>query len=165
MWSQHYYSLSLHTQEDILLVPVTNCLYLLFNRHFLLLGCVVFASSISASIISWMHLQLVYVFKIFICRRFGTWPVAKLLGGTSRSILEGPVCNGNLVIGWHIYESSMRLRRFHAELSGFAFNSTILWDPERWQRRTSEPVRQLDSIKDGLQVSLCSSSFIIHFNF
>ncbi|KGN60327.1 probable beta-1,4-xylosyltransferase IRX9H [Cucumis sativus] len=86
-------------------------------------------------------------------RRFGTWPVAKLLGGTSRSILEGPVCNGNLVIGWHIYESSMRLRRFHAELSGFAFNSTILWDPERWQRRTSEPVRQLDSIKDGLQAS------------
>ncbi|XP_022976319.1 probable beta-1,4-xylosyltransferase IRX9H [Cucurbita maxima] len=86
-------------------------------------------------------------------RRFGTWPVAKLLGGASRSILEGPICNGSLVIGWHVYESSMRLRRFHAEISGFAFNSTILWDPERWRRRTLEPVRQLDTIRDGLQAS------------
>lgn len=86
-------------------------------------------------------------------RRFGTWPVATLIGGTSRSILEGPICNGSLVIGWHIYESSMRLRRFHAELSGFAFNSTILWDPERWHRRTVEPARQLDTIRDGLQAS------------
>lgn len=82
--------------------------------------------------------------------------MATLIGGTSRSILEGPICNGSLVIGWHIYESSMRLRRFHAELSGFAFNSTILWDPERWHRRTVEPARQLDTIRDGLQVSLDS---------
>lgn len=108
-----------------------------------------------------MPLQLVYLLKIFICRRFGTWPVAKLIAGMSRSILEGPICNGSLVIGWHIHESRMRLRRFHAEISGFAFNSTILWDPERWHRRTLEPVRQLDTVRDGFQVSLCCS-FIIH---
>lgn len=87
--------------------------------------------------------------------------MAKLLGGASRSILEGPICNGSLVIGWHVYESSMRLRRFHAEISGFAFNSTILWDPERWRRRTLEPVRQLDTVRDGLQVSFYSCSFIL----
>lgn len=86
--------------------------------------------------------------------------MAKLIGGTSRFILEGPICNGSLVIGWHINGSSMRHRRFHAAMSGFAFNSTVLWDPERWRRRTLEPVRQLATIRDGFQVSLSSCSCI-----
>ncbi|KAK8591148.1 hypothetical protein V6N13_031213 [Hibiscus sabdariffa] len=48
---------------------------------------------------------------------------------------------------------SRRIRRFHGEMSGFAFNSTILWDPKRWNRPTLEPIRQLDTVKDGFQAS------------
>lgn len=70
----------------------------------------------------------------------------------NKAILEGPVCNGSQVIGWHTNEKSKRLRRFHVDMSGFAFNSTILWDPKRWKRPTSVPIRQLDSVKEGFQV-------------
>ncbi|KAM7277382.1 hypothetical protein ACFE04_019248 [Oxalis oulophora] len=89
-------------------------------------------------------------------RRFGTWPVAQLIGDNSKAIWDGPVCNGTEVIGWHLNEVSRRFRRyrrFHAEMSGFAFNSTILWDPKRWHRPTLEPIRQVDTVKDGFQVS------------
>ena len=70
----------------------------------------------------------------------------------NKAILEGPVCNGSQVIGWHTNEKSKRLRRFHVDMSGFAFNSTILWDPKRWRRPTSKPIRQLDTVKEGFQV-------------
>ncbi|OVA07330.1 Glycosyl transferase [Macleaya cordata] len=83
--------------------------------------------------------------------RFGTWPVAMLAQSKAKAILEGPVCNGSQVIGWHTNEKSKRLRRFHVDMSGFAFNSTILWDPKRWRRPTSEPIRQLDTVKEGFQ--------------
>lgn len=84
-------------------------------------------------------------------KRFGTWPVAMLTHSKSKAILEGPVCDGHEVIGWHTNEKSKRLRRFHVDMSGFAFNSTILWDPKRWQKPTLEPIRQLDNIKEGFQ--------------
>uniref|UniRef100_A0A5B6YKP5 Glycosyltransferases n=1 Tax=Davidia involucrata TaxID=16924 RepID=A0A5B6YKP5_DAVIN len=83
--------------------------------------------------------------------RFGTWPVAMLAQSKNKAILEGPVCNGSQVIGWHTNEKSKRLRRFHVDMSGFAFNSTILWDLKKWQRPTSDPIRQLDSVKEGFQ--------------
>ncbi|KAL5559888.1 hypothetical protein UlMin_036099 [Ulmus minor] len=83
--------------------------------------------------------------------RFGIWPVAMLAQSKNKAILEGPVCNGSQVIGWHTNEKSKRLRRFHVDMSGFAFNSTILWDPKRWRRPTSQPVRQLDTVKEGFQ--------------
>ncbi|XP_051124453.1 probable beta-1,4-xylosyltransferase IRX9H [Andrographis paniculata] len=83
--------------------------------------------------------------------RFGTWPVGMLAQSKNKAILEGPVCNGSQVIGWHTNEKSKRLRRFHVDMSGFAFNSTILWDPKRWHRPTSEPIRQLDTVKEGFQ--------------
>lgn len=83
--------------------------------------------------------------------RFGTWPVAMLAPSKNKAILEGPVCNGSQVLGWHTNEKSKRLRRFHVDMSGFAFNSTILWDPKRWRRPTSNPIRQLDSVKEGFQ--------------
>ncbi|XP_010556502.1 PREDICTED: probable beta-1,4-xylosyltransferase IRX9H isoform X2 [Tarenaya hassleriana] len=83
--------------------------------------------------------------------RFGTWPVAMLAPSKNKAILEGPVCNGSQVIGWHTNEKSKRLRRFHVDMSGFAFNSTILWDPKRWRRPFSNPIRQLDSVKEGFQ--------------
>lgn len=83
--------------------------------------------------------------------RFGVWPVGMLAQSKNKAILEGPVCNGSQVIGWHTNEKSKRLRRFHVDMSGFAFNSTILWDPKRWQRPTSDPIRQLDAVKEGFQ--------------
>eukprot|EP00249_Psilotum_nudum_P013013 c24102_g1_i1 orf=289-1641(-) len=84
-------------------------------------------------------------------KRFGTWPVGMLAHSKAKAILEGPVCDGDMVIGWHTNEKSKRLRRFHVDMSGFAFNSTILWDPQRWRRPTLEPVRQLDTVKEGFQ--------------
>ncbi|XP_068647681.1 probable beta-1,4-xylosyltransferase IRX9H [Aristolochia californica] len=84
-------------------------------------------------------------------RRFGAWPVALLTESKNRIILEGPVCNNSQVIGWHTNPKSSRIRRFHVDMSGFAFNSTILWDPKRWHRPTPEPVRHLDKVKEGLQ--------------
>ncbi|RVW56251.1 putative beta-1,4-xylosyltransferase IRX9H [Vitis vinifera] len=83
--------------------------------------------------------------------RFGTWPVAMLAQSKNKAILEGPVCNGSQVIGWHTNEKSKRLRRFHVDMSGFAFNSTILWDPKKWRRPTSAPIQQLDTVKEGFQ--------------
>ncbi|CAI5468522.1 unnamed protein product [Closterium sp. Yama58-4] len=84
-------------------------------------------------------------------KRFGTWPVAMLQQGKSRATLEGPVCEGGRVIGWHTNEKSRRVRRFHVDMCGFAFNSTILWNPSLWRRPTDQPIRQLDSVKEGFQ--------------
>lgn len=84
--------------------------------------------------------------------RFGTWPVAMLAQSKNKAILEGPICNGSKVIGWHTNEKSKALRRFHVDMSGFAFNSTILWDPKRWRRPFFTPIRQLGSVKEGFQV-------------
>ncbi|KAF8024713.1 hypothetical protein BT93_F1785 [Corymbia citriodora subsp. variegata] len=83
--------------------------------------------------------------------RFGTWPVAMLARSKNKAILEGPVCNGSQVVGWHTNERSKRLHRFHVDESGFAFNSTILWDPKRWQHPISNPIRLLNSLKEGFQ--------------
>ncbi|XP_077219029.1 putative beta-1,4-xylosyltransferase IRX9H [Tasmannia lanceolata] len=85
-------------------------------------------------------------------RRFGTWPVVMHIRSKNRVVLEGPVCNSSQVIGWYTNERSKRSRRFHVDMSGFAFNSTILWDSKRWHRPTPESIRQLD-VKEGLQAS------------
>ncbi|KAF6164461.1 hypothetical protein GIB67_025287 [Kingdonia uniflora] len=86
-------------------------------------------------------------------RRLGTWLVAMLAKSKNRVVLEGPVCNGTQINGWHTNDRSKRMRRFHADMSGFAFNSTILWDPSRWHRHTLEPIRQLNTVKEGFQES------------
>ncbi|CAN4120228.1 unnamed protein product [Withania somnifera] len=85
--------------------------------------------------------------------RFGTWLVARLAENNRKVILQGPICNGSQVIGWHTDVTAERFQRFYAEVSGFAFNSTVLWDPKRWNRPTLEPIRQVDIIKGGFQVS------------
>lgn len=102
---------------------------------------------------------MLFLFYFLSFRRFGTWTVAKLVEKKSNAIVEGPICNGTQVIGWHVNESVRKFRRFHADLSGFAFNSTILWDPKRWHRPTLEPIRHLDKVKDGFQVSILCLSF------
>ncbi|KAK4388847.1 Tocopherol cyclase, chloroplastic [Sesamum angolense] len=85
--------------------------------------------------------------------RFGTWTVAKLVESKGEISLEGPICNRSQVIGWHVDDMAKRFRRFHAEMSGFAFNSTIVWDPKRWHRPTIEPIRQLETVKEDMQAS------------
>lgn len=72
--------------------------------------------------------------------------------GKSQAIVEGPVCRGRTVIGWHTNEKSKRVRRFHVDMSGFAFNSTVLWQPQLFGRPTTSPIRQLDTVKEGFQV-------------
>ncbi|XP_057522941.1 probable beta-1,4-xylosyltransferase IRX9H [Amaranthus tricolor] len=83
-------------------------------------------------------------------RRFGTWKVASLSVRRGAIFRDGPVCNGSEIIGWRTREMT---RRFHADISGFAFNSTILWDPKRWHRPTLEPIRQIDTIKERFVAS------------
>lgn len=85
-------------------------------------------------------------------RRFGTWPVAILTESKNKVWLQGPVCNGSQVAGWHTSWRS-KSQRFHAHMSGFAFNSTILWDPLSWHRPTLEPIRQSDTVRADLQVT------------
>ncbi|XP_072989272.1 probable beta-1,4-xylosyltransferase IRX9H [Typha latifolia] len=84
-------------------------------------------------------------------RKFGTWPVAMLAQSKSKAIIEGPVCNRRQVIGWNTNEKSKRLRRFHVDMSGFAFNSTMLWDPKKRNHLSWNAIRQLDSVKEGFQ--------------
>ncbi|GAB4854303.1 hypothetical protein Ancab_022889 [Ancistrocladus abbreviatus] len=80
--------------------------------------------------------------------QFGTWMVAKL--SWNGVLLEGPVCNGTEVIGWSTNDVT---RRFHADISGFAFNSTLLWGPKRWNQLMLEPISHLDAVKENLMVS------------
>ncbi|XP_039122843.1 probable beta-1,4-xylosyltransferase IRX9H [Dioscorea cayenensis subsp. rotundata] len=87
-------------------------------------------------------------------RRFGTWPVAMLSQSKNKVILEGPICNGTEVIGWHSDQIKKISKRFSLDISGFAFNSTILWDPKRWRRPTIEPIRLYDTIKGLLETTL-----------
>ncbi|GFQ01987.1 tocopherol cyclase chloroplastic [Phtheirospermum japonicum] len=85
--------------------------------------------------------------------RIGTWTVAKLDESKGKIFLEGPVCNGSQVMGWHVAGMAKRYRRFHADMSGFAFNSTVIWDTKRWHRPTIEPIRQLETVKEDMQAS------------
>ncbi|KAF3323901.1 putative beta-1,4-xylosyltransferase IRX9H isoform X1 [Carex littledalei] len=84
-------------------------------------------------------------------RGFGTWPVAMLTHDKSKAIMEGPVCKDGQVLGWHTNEKSKRLRRFHVDMSGFAFNSTMLWDPDKRVHLAWNTIRQLDTVKEGFQ--------------
>ncbi|GFS40293.1 nucleotide-diphospho-sugar transferases superfamily protein [Actinidia rufa] len=96
---------------------------------------------------------LVWTIALAFPRRFGTWAVATLMESNRRAHIQGPSCNGTQVIGWHSNQVTRRFQRFHAEMSGFAFNSTILWDPKRWHRPTLEPIRQFDTLNGRFQAS------------
>jgi putative beta-1,4-xylosyltransferase IRX9 len=69
--------------------------------------------------------------------------------------VEGPICKSSKVVGWYKKDSgdgtaaaasfvpereqSKRPAASRINISGFGFNSSILWDPERWGRPTSQP--------------------------
>lgn len=75
------------------------------------------------------------------CRVFGTWPMAFLSVNRQRVRIEGPVCDSSEVIGWHLKSlnnSADDATRSPVHISTVGFNSSILWDPERWGRLSSE---------------------------
>ncbi|KAJ6750104.1 hypothetical protein OIU85_000709 [Salix viminalis] len=88
---------------------------------------------------------------------FGTWPTA-LLSASNKSVrIEGPVCDSSQVIGWHLEKMNNESdTRPPIHISSFGFNSSILWDPERWGRPSSVPVQQnsQNSIEFVKQVAL-----------
>jgi hypothetical protein len=88
-------------------------------------------------------------------RRFGTWPVPVISDNRKDGVvLEGPVCKQNQVVGWHTSEHVSKLRRFHVAMSGFAFNSTMLWDPKLRSHLAWNSIRHPDTVNEGFQVSL-----------
>ncbi|KAL2509465.1 putative beta-1 [Forsythia ovata] len=70
---------------------------------------------------------------------FGTWPIAKLYANRKKVIIQGPICDSSEVIGWHLkkMENLTDTSTLPIHISSFAFNSSILWDPERWGRTSS----------------------------
>lgn len=75
----------------------------------------------------------------------------------SKVILEGPVCNGSQITGFHVDQSSKKLQRFYVDMPGFAFNSTILWNPEIWKLPTSNVInviRYVHNVPEEFQVSI-----------
>ncbi|CAM8973898.1 hypothetical protein QQ045_028897 [Rhodiola kirilowii] len=69
---------------------------------------------------------------------FGAWPVASISGNMKSVMIEGPVCDDfSQVIGWHQRSRTNQtdqIASLDISISNFAFNSSVLWDPERWGR-------------------------------
>ncbi|XP_065855353.1 beta-1,4-xylosyltransferase IRX9 [Euphorbia lathyris] len=95
---------------------------------------------------------------------FGTWPMALVGANKKKVIIEGPVCDSSQVIGWHLKKININYNNNESEdgnairppihISSFAFNSSILWDPERWGRPSSIPHATQNSIKFVKEVAL-----------
>ncbi|GJR15256.1 probable beta-1,4-xylosyltransferase IRX9 [Tanacetum coccineum] len=83
-------------------------------------------------------------------RVFGTWPMAFLSANRQRVRIEGPVCDSSEVIGWHLKSlnnSADDATRPPVRISTVGFNSSILWDPERWGRLSTDQHTSQNSIK------------------
>ncbi|CAN0926824.1 Beta-1,4-xylosyltransferase IRX9 [Linum grandiflorum] len=91
---------------------------------------------------------------------FGTWPMASLSPYKSEVVIEGPVCDSSQVIGWHLKkmngqtDNDTEIARPPIHVSSFAFNSSILWDPERWGRPSYSEHTSQNSIKFVKEVAL-----------
>ncbi|KAK7245164.1 hypothetical protein RIF29_39999 [Crotalaria pallida] len=137
-----------------------------------------------SGIVHFAELSNVYDLQFFHQLRdidvFGTWPMALLAANRKKVIIEGPVCDSSHVIGWHLRnmnnETDTLTPPIH--ISSFAFNSSILWDPERWGRTSSVQDTSQNSIKFVKQVVLedeaklkgipsedCSRIMLWRFNF
>ncbi|XP_047066587.1 probable glucuronosyltransferase Os04g0103100 [Lolium rigidum] len=84
-------------------------------------------------------------------RRFGTWPVPVISDGGNNVVLEGPVCKQNQVVGWHTSGEGNKLQRFHVAMSGFAFNSTMLWDSKLRSHLAWNSIRHPEMVEQGFQ--------------
>ncbi|KAK9158246.1 hypothetical protein Scep_004820 [Stephania cephalantha] len=81
---------------------------------------------------------------------FGTWPMAVVSANRKKVVVEGPVCTSSQVVGWNLKKmmrSESRSIGSALHISSFAFNSSILWDPERWGRSSSTQETSQNSIK------------------
>ncbi|KAI3908659.1 hypothetical protein MKW98_006811 [Papaver atlanticum] len=83
--------------------------------------------------------------KITEIEDFGTWTSAILSANRKRVVIEGPVCDNEQVVGWHLRNTSTDDSSIR--LSNIGFNSSILWDPERWGRLSSIQDTSQNSIK------------------
>ncbi|MQM16812.1 hypothetical protein Taro_049774 [Colocasia esculenta] len=92
--------------------------------------------------------------RILAQRVFGAWPVASVSANRKRVALEGPICSSSRLLGWHVPKDDAAGVNPRIDVSGFAFNSSILWDPERWGRPTSLPDISQDSFKFVQEVVL-----------
>lgn len=86
---------------------------------------------------------------------FGTWPMALMSPNKRKVIIEGPICSSSQVTGWHLKKANDEDNsRLSIPISSFAFNSSILWDPERWGRASSVQDTSQDSLEFVKQVVL-----------
>lgn len=108
---------------------------------------------------------------------FGVWAVSSMSVDGKRILVDGPICKSSKVVGWHAKEISngsfkatslnssfnnqnvkisgkKEARPSKIDVSTFAFNSSILWDPERWGRPSSILDTSQDSIKFVQEVVL-----------
>lgn len=88
--------------------------------------------------------------KIRASRVFGTWPVAFLSANRKEVDIQGPICDSSKVVGWHLKNlnsSTMDIKPSSIHISSFGFNSSILWDPERWGRTSPIQDNSQDSLK------------------
>ncbi|GMI96562.1 IRREGULAR XYLEM 9 [Hibiscus trionum] len=93
---------------------------------------------------------------------FGTWPMALLSANKRKVVIEGPVCDSSQVLGWHLRKMNNNQTDIDTDaetkppihISSFAFNSSILWDPERWGRPTSGQGTSQNSLKFVKQIVL-----------
>ncbi|KAG7017347.1 putative beta-1,4-xylosyltransferase IRX9, partial [Cucurbita argyrosperma subsp. argyrosperma] len=87
---------------------------------------------------------------------FGTWPMAVVTANKKKVVIEGPVCDSSQVIGWHLKKMSNQIQnpKPQIHISSFAFNSSILWDPERWGRTSSVQDTSQKSVNFVKQVVL-----------
>ncbi|XP_031113495.1 probable beta-1,4-xylosyltransferase IRX9 [Ipomoea triloba] len=115
-------------------------------EHHRLSGIVHFAGLFNVYDLSFFHqLRSIEV--------FGTWPVALLSANKNEVVIEGPVCDSSEVIGWHLKRVNINNNQTDDDqkpairVSNFAFNSSILWDPERWGRTSSLQDTSQDSLK------------------
>ncbi|XP_068669121.1 beta-1,4-xylosyltransferase IRX9 [Aristolochia californica] len=123
-----------------------------------------------ASISNYYDLQLFeYIREVEV---FGTWSIALLSANRQRVVVEGPICSSSQIQGWHFQNTTNQA--LHD--SSFAFNSSVLWDPERWGRTSSTQDTSQDSLKFIQQVVMedegklrgipqdCSKILLWHLN-
>ncbi|XP_050232584.1 beta-1,4-xylosyltransferase IRX9-like [Mercurialis annua] len=85
----------------------------------------------------------------------GTWAMASVTPNKKNVIIEGAVCDSSQIIRWHMKKMSNNNESDATiQISSFAFNSSILWDPEIWGRPSSIPLTTQNSIKFVKQVAL-----------
>ncbi|KAL5196743.1 hypothetical protein ABZP36_000255 [Zizania latifolia] len=103
-------------------------------------------------------------------RTFGAWPVATVSAYERKVAVHGPLCdlkqpqqdedehhqNQIVVTGWWFHDSTVALPvvadrpppEMDVGAGGFAFSSSLLWDPHRWDRfPLSEPDTSQESVK------------------